>query len=203
MHRALFCKREDLVLYVKHFENILDRASIKNKHEYHLSNEDFYIYFTTHSYKHFNNSGCGLRTLVDYYLYLKNNKNLDFEYIDKELDKIGLKEFSNMISSLSMKIFDNEELNEEEKDTLLFIASSGTYGTLRHSVDKGVKEKGKFGYLMSRLFPPMSYYKMAHPWAYKTKVLIPIAWIMRFFRILFTNPKKATNEIKMINKTKK
>ena len=86
---------------------------------------------------------------------------------------------------------------------LLYIASSGTYGTTEHAVKKGVKEKGKFGYLMSRLFPPLSFYKSAYPWAYKCRILIPIAWTMRFFRILFKNPKGAANEIRIINKQKK
>ena len=76
------------------------------------------------------------------------------------------------------------------------------YGTLEHSVAKGVKEKGKFGYFMSRVFPPYRFYKGAYPWAYYCPILIPIAWLCRFFRILFKNPKKATNELKTISKYK-
>lgn len=200
MHRALFgesIENDDAVAY---YEDILDRANIKEGHEHVLSDEDFYIYFTAHSYKHFHNSGCGIRTLVDYYVYLKKVK-LDFVYINKELKKLNLLDFSNRISNLSIKLFDNEELNEEEKETLLFIASAGTYGTLENSVNKGVKEKGKFKYFMSRVFPPMSVYKSMYPWAYKTKVLIPVAWLVRAFRILFKNPKRAAKELQMISKS--
>ena len=85
----------------------------------------------------------------------------------------------------------------------IYIASSGTYGTLENSVNKGVKEKGKFRYFMSRIFPPMSFYKTYYPFMYKTKVLIPLAWLFRAFRILFKNPKKAATELKMIRKAKK
>ena len=201
MHRALFSENEDYPEYVNYFANYMKVAKAKSKREHYLSKEDFYIYFTAHSYKHFQGSGCGIRTLIDYYQYLKNNK-LDFKYINKELVKINLLDFSNQISSLAFKVFDQKELNEEEREMLLFIASSGTYGTLENSVTKGVKKKGKFGYFMSRIFPPYSFYKSAYPWAYKVPVLIPIAWVMRLCRVLFKNPKKATNELKMIATSK-
>ncbi len=202
MHRALFAEREDGREFSTYFKDYLSNSSIKEGYEHYLNKEDFYIYFLAHAFKHFDNSGCGIRTLIDCYLYLKQNK-LDFNCINQELEKIGLLEFSNKLSSLSLKVFDEQELNEEEKEMLLFIASSGTYGTLENSVNKGVKEKGKFRYLMRRIFPPMSFYKTAYPRLYKTKVLIPLAWFMRLFRIIFKNPKRATAEIKLITKSKK
>ena len=202
MHRSLFYPAEDIAQYVTYFKDTLDKAPLKNEYEHYLTNENFYIYFTAHSYKHYRASGCGIRTLIDYYLFIKNN-NLDFAYINKELEKLNLLEFSNKISSLSMKLFNDETLNQEEEEMLLYIASSGTYGSTEHAVKKGIKEKGKYGYLMSRLFPPLSFYKTAYPWAYKCRILIPIAWLMRFFRILFKNRKGATEEIRIISKQKK
>ena len=201
MHRALFALAEDNEVFVKYYENYLDKTLVKQGYEHYLKDEDFYIYFTAHTYKHFRNSGCGIRTLIDYYVYLKN-KNLDFDYINKELEKLDLLDFSNKIVNLSNKAFNNEPLNEEEEEMLLFIASSGTYGTMEHSVSKGIKKKGKFGYFMARVFPPYSFYKSAYQWAYKCPILIPFAWMARFFRILFKNPKRATNELKMISKSK-
>ena len=201
MHRDLFYANEDNAKNVKYFKDYLSKAPIRENYEHYLNNEDFYIYFIAHTYKHFHVSGCGMRTLVDIYLYLKNNE-LDFNYVNKELEKLELLEFSNKIIDLSNKIFKEESLTEEQEEMLLFIASSGTYGTLAHSVDKGVKEKGKFKYFMIRVFPPYSFYKMAYPWAYYFPLLIPIAWLCRFFRILFHNPKKATKELKMISEHK-
>ena len=200
MHRTLFDETNDFPESVNYFADFLKKAPIKEGHEHYSTKEDFYIYFTAHTYKHFSHSGCGIRTLIDYYLYLKNN-DLDFAYIDQEFKKLNILDFSHQIASLSLKVFNEEELSDNEKEMLLYIATSGTYGTLQNSVDKGVKEKGKFKYFMYRIFPPMSYYKVAYPWAYKSKVLIPIAWIARFFRILFKNPKKAKKEIELISKS--
>ena len=203
MHRALFGETGDNDKFIEYFAkpkmNSLDHA----QEEQFYKIDNFYIYFTAHTYKHFSHAGCGLRTLVDYYIYLKKNEgNLNFRYINKELNKIDLVDFSNQISTLSLKVFDEQELDEQELETLLFIASSGTYGTLENRVNKGVKEKGKVRYFFSRIFPPYRFYKSAYPWAYKVPILIPIAWLCRFFKILFKNPKRATSELKMISKSK-
>lgn len=202
MHRGLIDDIKEFKTYYNYFSNYLSKSQTRDGCEHQLSNEDFYFYFTFHSYKHFHGSGCGLRTLVDYYLYLKNVK-LDFDYIDKEMDILGLKDFSNLISNLSIKLFDNKELNEQEKETLLYIASSGTYGTLGNKVDKGVKNKGKFRYILSRIFPPITSYKYHYPWAYKHHILIPIAWFLRLCRGIFVKRKLIRQELKEINKHKK
>ena len=201
MHRALFGETGDNKKNIVYFKDYLKNAPVKENKEHYLKNEDFYIYFTAHTYKHFHVSGCGIRTLIDYYLYLKK-ENLDFDYINKELEKLGLLDFSNNFKTLCLKLFDQEELKPDEEDMLIYIASSGTYGTVEHAVSKGVKEKGKFGYFMLRIFPPYSLYKSMYPWAYKCPLLIPIAWLCRLFRILFKNPKRAMNELKTISKHK-
>ena len=196
MHRALFGLSVDKK-EADYFVDYLNKGLVKDHKELYLKDEDFYLYFTAHSYKHYHNSGCGFRPLIDYYLYLKN-KELDFNYINQELEKIGLVDFSNLMRTLPFKLFDQQPLTEEEEDIVLFIASSGTYGTLEHNVAKGIKEKGRFKYYMSRVFPSLAFYKAVYPWAYKCRILIPIAWLCRLFRILFKNPKKARNELKMI-----
>lgn len=202
MHRALFGENGDVEKEIVYFKDYLSKAHLKDNYEHELTNEDFYIYFTAHTYKHFHISGCGIRTLIDYYLFLKKNNNLDFKYINQELEKLGLLDFADQIKTLSLKIFDDEPIDDKEVEMLLFIASSGTYGTLEHSVAKGVKEKGKFGYFMTRIFPPYKFYKSTYPWAYYCPILIPIAWLCRFFRIMFKNRKKAQTELKTISEYK-
>ena len=197
MHRSLFAYRPDNKKIAQYFENYLEKAPKKDNYEHCLSKEDFFIYYLAHSYKHFHVSGCGIRTLIDIYLFLKK-EHLDFNYVNEELNKIDLLDFSHRIIKLSNRVFCGESLNEEEKQMLLFITSSGTYGTLEHSVEKGVKENGKFRYFMSRAFPPYIAYKTTYPWAYKCPVLIPVAWFDRLVR----NYKRAFFETRMIKKAK-
>ena len=201
IHRSLFDSTEDNEKNVIYFKDYLKKSPVKDKHEHYLSKEDFFIYFLAHSYKHYHVSGCGIRTLIDIYLYLKKEQ-LDFNYVNEELKKLDLLDFSNEIINLSNALFNEQELTSTQEEILLYIASSGTYGTLEHSVDKGVKEKGRFGYAMKRIFPPYSFYKTYYPWAYYSFILIPVAWLCRFFRILFKNPKKASKELKMIREHK-
>lgn len=206
MHRALFGETGDNETIVKYFKHPKLKLVNPQSLEAYFPLDDFYVYFTAHSYKHFDAAGCGLRTLVDYYIFLRrttiDNDILDFDRVNKELKKIDLVDFSNDMISLSTKVFQEEELTNKEQEMLLFIASSGTYGTLENRVNKGIKQKGKFRYFMSRVFPPYRFYKSAYPWAYKVPILIPIAWLCRSFRILFKNPKRATSELKMISKSK-
>lgn len=61
--------------------------------EYCMSDEDFFIYIFTHFAKHYRDSGAGIKYVTDFYLYLKKHENLDFGYINGELDKLGLSVF--------------------------------------------------------------------------------------------------------------
>ena len=202
MHRVLFEKADWNKTVLSYYDNLLSQSPIKEGYEHELKLEDFYLYFTMHSYKHYQGSGCGLRTLVDYYLFLKGT-NLDFAYINKELESLGFLDFSLDIIELVKGLFGSHHLTDKQEELLLYIASSGTYGTIDHSVSKGVKKKGKLGYIMSRVFPPISAYKILYPWAYKHHILIPIAWFLRLCRGLFKQHGKTKNELKSINKHKK
>ena len=195
MHRSLFSITTEKEIIVDYFKDYLFKAPLIDNYEHCLNKEDFFIYFIAHSHNHYSHSGCGLRTLIDIFLYLKK-ENLDFTYVNRELNKIGLLDFCNKIVELSCAIFNNENLSDELEEMFLFIVSSGTYGTLEHAVNKGIEEKGKFGYLMSKLFPPYIYYKRNYPWAYYSFLLIPLAWAHRLAMIFFKHPKKASNEIK-------
>ena len=202
MHRELFEYSKEKEKIYSYFDHYLSKTPVNHDFEHYLKPEDFYVYFTSHAYKHFNNSGVGFRTLIDYYLFLKNNK-LDFDYINKELDKLGIRDFSNKISTLSLKVFDGENLSKEESDMLLYIASSGTQGTVNQEVEKGISKKGKKGYIFSRLFPSIDYYKSTYPWAYKYKILLPIPWFMRLCRGMFKHRKITKAELRALKKSKK
>ena len=201
MHRKLFDEIKEFDYLNEYFGGYL-KDSPKNNYEHYLKLEDFYIYFTAHSYKHYHNSGCGLRTLVDYYLFLKNN-NVDFAYINKELEKLNLLDFSCEVDELIKPLFEGNPLGEKQQNTLMFIASSGVYGTLGNKVDKGVKQKGKFKYLLRRIFPPVTAYRIKYPWAYKHRLLVPVAWFLRLCRGLFKQHGQTKNELKLIKESKK
>ena len=124
--------------------------------------EDFYIYFMVHTYKHYASGGMGLRTILDVYLYLRKNKELDFSYVEKELGKLNIADFEKQFRKLCFDVFSVNEsdakadwyegLPTDEKNMLDYIMGAGTYGNVDNLVanklgdDDDVK-KSKFKYV--------------------------------------------------------
>jgi hypothetical protein len=81
--------------------------------------------------------------------------------------------------------------------------SSGAYGTMEHHVANNLKKQSKFGYIMHRLFPPLSYYKNCKPWAYYSIIGIPIAWFMRLVRALIHRGKNIKEEIRIVKESER
>ena len=66
--------------YYKHIEEKLLKANEKS-YKRLFSDEDFYIYMTAHSYKHYSVGGTGLRSLLDSFVFVKEKgKHLNWDY---------------------------------------------------------------------------------------------------------------------------
>lgn len=212
MHTKLFSDINDVFsLYFSDVKSKLLKDS-DNNFGFHFTDEDFYIYITAHEYKHFSLGGTGLRSLADIYVYLKEKgDNLNRSYIDNELEKLGIKDFEQKSCELSKKIFGSvtlPELTPDEKEHLEYYFFSGTYGTFEHRIknqmQKHIQKTGnitKFSYIMSRIFPDLSYYKLYYPYAYKHKILIPFAWTARLFKGIIHRRKKIKSELKVFKRS--
>ena len=211
MHTALFGAEHNEV-WAKYYENVKERL-VKNETGagYHFTDEDFYVYFVAHAFKHFDGCGTGIRSFVDCYVY-RSVKELDDSYIEKELEKLGISEFEKMFCSASEKVFGQglslEELTEEEYKMLSESMYSGTYGTTKAMVSKKLRklqgdkapiaDKTKLLYYVRRLFPDMEFYKSYYPVVYKVKILIPFFVIYRMLRGAVFSGKRLTREAVMV-----
>ena len=221
MHHSLFSAFEKDIRFREYYQNIKDRL-IKdegNKCGYHMSDEDFYIYITTHSYKHYSGGGHGVRSLMDIYVYIsKKQGTLDFDYIDRELEKLGISDFEKKARNLALKIFCQTDksgqlkLTPDEVELLVYYITSGTYGTITHTVQNNLSKMSndgkitfsvRFKYFIRRLFPDSSFYMLCHPTLYKYKILIPGFVLFRLFRIIFTRPKALISELKTLTSKNK
>ncbi len=180
-----------------------------NKYGYHFTDEDFYIYFLTHGFKHFDHGGTGLRFLLDMYIYLKNKQStMDFAYIASELEKLGILAFEQNCRVLAFAIFRDvqafsiKNLTSEQSEMLKYFLTSGTYGTIEQSVQKAVDKQGKFKYFLRRVFPGTRVLRVYHP-IFRHKWLMPIGWIYRAVKILFSRSGRACKEFKALAKAKK
>lgn len=206
MHHELFSEVEDsrLFRYYTTIKNKLKKDEDK-EYGYHFSPEDFYLYVTAHEYKHFINGGTGIRTLTDTFVIVREFENaLDWEYIRKECEKLGMSEFEPKNRELAMKLFSGEELTAGEQEQLKYYIFSGTYGTQDNAVQKKISDadNSRLRYILSRIFPPLSFIKVFYPFFYRHKWLIPVLWIIRPFKGMIGNRKKIMSEIRLLFRKK-
>lgn len=204
MHAALFSEAYNnrFIDYYSKIKKRLLRVE-KNRCEYKLSNEDFYVYMTAHEYKHYSVEGTGLRSLVDAYVFLNRfSKSLNMKYIEKELDVLGIKEYEYKRRQLIHDLFGKGKINIEQRKLLDYYIFSGTYGNIQNSVknatDKTIRSKCK--YIISRIFLPLSIIKCRYPFFYKHKYLIPYLYMYRIIHVLTTNSDRILYELKLLKK---
>lgn len=231
MHRQLVSSKErpKWYEYYKDVKSILIKDTNENRetaannesnntsNQFYFSDNDFYVYFIVHTYKHFLNSGMGLRTVLDVYLYVSNlQEKLDFDYIEEQLKKLDAYDFEQTFRSIAFKMFD-ENLEDrkwwdlfdvKEQEMLSYILDAGTYGNLENSVahkmgyTKGEKKKAsdKAKYIFRRLFPSMDTIEEFFPFFYKHKWAIPFLYIYRIGKMPFTRRKKVAGELREVFK---
>ncbi|MBO4877697.1 MAG: nucleotidyltransferase family protein [Ruminococcus sp.] len=204
MHTVLFgdSHAEDLRRYYSDPMRMMIKDS-DNDFGYHLNDEDFYIYMTAHEYKHYSLSGTGIRSLLDCYVYVKEKGDaLDWSYIRKQTDELGITGYEQQRRELAVKVFSSPELpvlNDAEKELLTGFLTAGTYGTFENSVKKKLEGQSKAGYILRSMFPDVEYMKVSVDFVNRHPVLYPVGIVYRWGRII----KKRRNYIASIMKVMK
>ncbi len=223
MHRSLYGRGND-ERWVEYYSDIKSRLlsdQPEGSYGYHMSDEDFYIYITSHAYKHYSGSGTGIRTLLDFYAYLNaKEESLDFDYIQTECRKLGIMDFEKCNRRLCRKVFSSQQiydrvsfeqsLSADEMEMLKYYLSSGVYGTFERMIENRIeKQKKTYGrgklskltYYWHRVFPGMELYEN-YPLLVKHKFLIPVYWFYRIVRLLFSKKRRnhILSEVKAVKK---
>lgn len=223
MHRSLYGRGND-ERWVKYYSDIKSRLlsdQPEGSYGYHMSDEDFYIYITSHAYKHYSGSGTGIRTLLDFYAYLNaKEESLDFDYIQTECGKLGIMDFEKCNRRLCRKVFSSQQiydrvsfeqsLSADEMEMLKYYLSSGVYGTFERMIENRIEKQkktdgrgklSKLTYYWHRVFPGMELYEN-YPLLVKHKFLIPVYWFYRIVRLLFSKKRRnhILHEVKAVKK---
>lgn len=210
MHRQLFGDKHDKNLY-EYYKDVKERLlkDEDNNYGYHFSPEDFYIFMIAHEYKHYYRGGTGLRSLLDTYVILHTN-DIDMDYVAAEMDKLGITAFEQKNRELSIALFNDELLTEEQEKMLDYIITSGTYGTLEHGVENKVARTSKFQYFTRRVFGPLSkddpyreQFKKRYATFFNHPILLPALPFYRLFKALKTSPKRIKAEANALRKAGK
>lgn len=203
MHHSLFKERDALSLK-EYYHHVFDRLTHKGGCEYAFTDEDFYIYMLAHTYKHFSNSGTGLRPLLDIYVYLTTHLALDSSYVAREIESLRLTEFERITRDLARKLFDKEKLSEEDRELLPLFLDSSLYGTVEQQkynrltrlLDGRDTKRAKTRYFFNRVFLNGDQLEKHYPFFAKNKWLLPILYLYRPFKGLFRRPKEIMRETK-------
>jgi hypothetical protein len=197
IHRKLFSEMAKTRLGSDYYKNVSKMLiNGERKGERLFSDDDFYVYFLYHAYKHYVVAGCGVRTLADIYVYCTGNKRLNWEYINKQLDLLAISGYEKHSKRLAFALFDPDvtpdtEIDDDLQEMLLYYVTSGTFGTTSKLIENNVADvaKGneltnavKIRYLLGRVFPPMSYYREFYPKLSRWIIPIPFLWVKRLFR---------------------
>ncbi len=176
---------------------------------YHFTDEDFYIYFFIHGFRHFESGGIGIRFLTDIYVYLEEKREtLDHGYIDSELQAMGISAFEKNCRELTEEIFsdtgvfDIGKLDPEKYELLMYLLMSGTHGTVEQKVRNGVSKRGAVKYMKECIFPGTNILTEYHP-AFRHKWLMPVGWVYRGVTLVLLHPDRVVRKLKLIGKAKK
>lgn len=202
MHRTLFyLNPENPSESALYYQNVKERL-IKEEgkqYGYHFTPEDLYVYLTAHEYKHYDDKGTGLRSLLDIYVYLKKTP-LDMDYVAAEMEKLGIADFETANRGLALRLFSQEALTGADKDLLenRFLPS-GVYGSQAQKIkNKIAKEGGRWKYFLARLTPPYEKMLPKYPFLEKLPFLYPFCCLHRLIYKFFTSHKKFIMQVKAV-----
>ena len=100
-------------------------ATVKNGTRYAMTPEDEWIFLFTHFAKHYRDGGIGCRHVVDLWVYLRANPNLDEVYVTAELKKLQLLDFYENICRLMSVWFEDAQTDDKIEYISEYIFSSG------------------------------------------------------------------------------
>lgn len=188
----------DKANYKDYFKQIWEHAHLTDGHTYELSPEFHFLYLLTHIAKHISGSGAGIRMYMDIAVFIQHFGNeLDWKYIQAELEKLAFSDFANMVLTVvnvyfgvDLPIILNEIDAQVIEDFMEFTMSGGTFGFVGR--DSGLislkKQKSnkvsisRVSAFANRLFPSAASIESRYTYLQGRHWLLPVAWVHRFIR---------------------
>lgn len=219
MHTALFSEKSQLP-FGEYYFSIKDKLHAVSGKSFELcmTDEDFYLYLLAHEYKHCAGNGTGLRFMVDLYVCLVTKTDLDWKYLNNELEKMGIFAFEKEMRGLAQKIMDpkwnGKDLTKRENMLLESLLFSYTYGSrndfwyshvkMAQKTEKRISAKAKGIYLLRRMFPDPMYMEIwcqrYAPYFFEHRWLMPAAPFWRMIKRGTEKRKQIKEELDDIRK---
>ena len=197
--------------YRDYYKNVWEKTVPEKDrpHVCHMTPNDNFIYIMLHFVKHYAQyTGGGIRFVIDFFTYCRYyEKELDWDYIWRELDKLKVRGLAEDVLGLGQAWFGSGEMTERQQMMAARMCEFGSFGSadgyvfnqiMRFTPKDGNTRIGRIRYFLYVMFPPLREMKLGYPVLKKAPVLLPFTWIARGIRTIFKNPKHIANQYKII-----
>ncbi len=199
---------------------VWDEVICVSDYEYYLSLEHNLLYLLSHLSKHLLSSGIGLRQVLDIGIFLNRHENeIDIQKVKVLLGLTGLDLFMQNMAWLNNRYFGFKSsdiflnnFHEDEsfyEEITAFIMASGIHGKAddfnrsipaitKVSLKNNTVKKSRIKYLFSVMFQKYEDMAPTRPYLQKYPVLLPFAWVARWFKLIFRQTKRSIRKIKAL-----
>lgn len=151
-----------------------------------MTEEGFYLNTICHLANHFVTGGVGVRFVLDVWVNRHLRKpEADREAVEKELEKLGLLEFTHKIEALSEHWFGEAESTPLLEELGEYILSSGSHGRSGRAILNAVSLSAggtRASALIGKMFYSRAEMEDRFPWCKGKPWLLPAAWCARAFK---------------------
>lgn len=184
LHKMLFV--EDYFMH-DYFSAVWNRAEKYDGNEYKMSLADLYVYTLAHLAEHYLSAGSCFRPMMDLFLMEKHhNTELDFEYINKQFEILGILKFAQNIRLLYNCMFADGEYNKDLEMMENYIVLGPPVKNAEAASMAATTKKSKLKILFETAFPPFKHMKIRYPILKKLPFLLPLYWAIRIIQYTFT-----------------
>ena len=172
------------------------------KNIYRMTIEDSYIFCIIHLLRHFKYAGIKMRDILDVYLfYEKYKKVFNLNKINQKLEEFNTKEFEKNIREIAYQWFGTTKTGEFDEVEKFILKGESANNRVNYEVGEN---HGKSNYIKKLIFPGFKVMKEKYPILKKAPILLPVTWIARWYKDIFSKEatiKTRLDTIKLIKDT--
>ena len=153
-----------------------------------LTEEGLYLNTLCHMAHHMADGGIGIRFVLDVWVHRHLRKQaIDRAFVEQELARFGLLEFTKNIEALAEHWFSGSESAPFPAGLDEYIVTSGSHGTAQRAALNAVSMSAggsRRSAMMGKAFYSRAEMEDRFPWVKGKPWLLPAAWCIRAFRVV-------------------
>lgn len=193
LHWTLYDEQVDQAQFRYFSSEFCSETKEGSRYEKQFSIENFYVYLIAHMAKHFYENGCGIRNLLDIYIYrTKYQSQWNEKQLQNGLEQCGLVDFEKNMSRLAFVWMEKKECSSFDKNLFQYMLNCGIYGKYENGMWAKIAQDcdhrtSKKNMRDAYYFPSYQTMCEKYAWLKKAPFLLPVAWLVRGVRGMLAN----------------